>query len=103
MLGKLRTVGVDLAAQAATTAIAVIDWRPGHAQVVQVEIPADDEAVLRHASQADKVGIDCPLEACASRLQGRKEPGIAGHVGRQPARIRSVARPWQPRTSPAAQ
>jgi predicted nuclease with RNAse H fold len=55
------TVGVDLAAQAKHTAVAVVDWEPGRALVVDVEIPADDDAVLRHAMGADKVGIDCPL------------------------------------------
>lgn len=57
----MRTVGVDLAAEPTKTAIAVIDWWPGGARVDVVEMPADDDAVVRHASQADKVGIDCPL------------------------------------------
>jgi predicted nuclease with RNAse H fold len=57
----MRTMGVDLAAEPANTAIAVIEWRASAARVVALEIPADDEAVLRHARDADKVGIDCPL------------------------------------------
>ncbi|MEU6644684.1 DUF429 domain-containing protein [Saccharomonospora sp. NPDC046836] len=57
----MRTVGVDLAAEAACTAIAVVEWHAGTAAVVELEFPADDAAVLRHAHGADKVGIDCPL------------------------------------------
>jgi Protein of unknown function (DUF429) len=57
----VRTVGVDLAAQAKHTAVAVVEWDAGAARLVDVEIPADDDAVLRRSVGADKVGIDCPL------------------------------------------
>jgi hypothetical protein len=57
----VRTVGVDLAAQAAHTAVATVEWDAGAARLVDVDIPADDDAVLWQAAQADKVGIDCPL------------------------------------------
>jgi predicted nuclease with RNAse H fold len=57
----VRTVGVDLAAQARHTAVAVVEWEFGRARVIDVEIPADDDAVLRQSARADKVGIDCPL------------------------------------------
>jgi hypothetical protein len=59
--GLVRTIGVDLAAQARHTAVAVVDWGAGAARLVDVEIPADDDAVLRRSADADKVGIDCPL------------------------------------------
>lgn len=59
--GLVRTVGVDLAAQARHTAVAVLDWEPGTARLAGIEIPADDDAVLRRSVGADKVGIDCPL------------------------------------------
>jgi predicted nuclease with RNAse H fold len=59
--GGVRTVGVDLAAQAKHTAVAVVEWEPGRARVADIEVPADDDAVLRHSALADKVGIDCPL------------------------------------------
>ncbi len=54
------TVGVDLAASAATTAVAVLDWtsRPCVVELIQ---PADDEAVVQACRGADKVGLDCPL------------------------------------------
>lgn len=57
----MRTVGVDLAAEPRTTAVAVIEWRPGTAQVSTVRMPADDSMVLDLMDGADKVGIDCPL------------------------------------------
>jgi predicted nuclease with RNAse H fold len=57
----VRTVGVDLAAQARHTAVAVVDWDAAAARLVDVEIPADDDAVVSRAAGADKVGIDCPL------------------------------------------
>lgn len=57
----MRTVGVDLAAEPINTAIAVVDWEPQAARVVAVELPGDDDAVVRHARAADKIGIDCPL------------------------------------------
>ena len=58
---RVRTVGVDLAAQAKHTAVAVVDWDAGAARLADVEIPADDDVVLRRSVGADKVGIDCPL------------------------------------------
>jgi uncharacterized protein DUF429 len=57
----VRTVGVDLAVQPNHTAVAVLDWETGMARLVGIEIPADDDAVLRWSVGADKVGIDCPL------------------------------------------
>lgn len=57
----MRTVGVDLAAEPTTTAIAAIDWHADGAQVTAVEVRVEDEDVLRHAQAADKIGIDCPL------------------------------------------
>jgi predicted nuclease with RNAse H fold len=55
------TVGVDLAAEAATTAVAVLEWHVGGAVVTELKVPADDNAVLQLTQGADKIGIDCPL------------------------------------------
>ncbi|QYN37380.1 DUF429 domain-containing protein [Pseudonocardia sp. DSM 110487] len=57
----MRTIGVDLAAQAKHTAIVVLDWDAGSARLTDAGIPTDDDAVLRRSAGADKVGIDCPL------------------------------------------
>ena len=78
----MRTVGVDLAAQAKHTAVAVIEWGSRRARVVDIEIPADDDAVLRQSAPADKVGIDCPLGwpepfvkfLCAHRVNAPQGP-----------------------------
>ena len=57
----MRTVGVDLSAEARHTGIAVIDWRLGRAEVIDVRVGADDKAVLASMHAADKTALDCPL------------------------------------------
>jgi predicted nuclease with RNAse H fold len=55
------TVGVDLAAEPAGTAIAWIDWSATGAVVRDLTGPANDDEVVAAIRQADKAGIDCPL------------------------------------------
>jgi predicted nuclease with RNAse H fold len=55
------TVGVDLAAEPAGTALARIEWSAVGAQVRDARVGVDDDAILAAIEQADKVGIDCPL------------------------------------------
>ena len=57
----MRTVGLDLAAEPARTAVAVLEWQPGHAEVHDVLAPADDVAAIAAIEGSDKAGIDCPL------------------------------------------
>lgn len=57
----VRFAGVDLAAQPATTAVAVLAFTEGRAVVEEIVCPADDEAILRIAEGCVKVGIDAPL------------------------------------------
>jgi predicted nuclease with RNAse H fold len=61
----MRTVGVDLAAEPAGTAVATIDWSgsgsAGRATVRDVVLGADDDRLLDCVLAADKAGIDCPL------------------------------------------
>ena len=57
----MRTVGVDLAAEPASTAIAHVDWSAAGARLRDVIRPADDDAVIAAILLADKTGIDCPL------------------------------------------
>jgi predicted nuclease with RNAse H fold len=57
----MRTVGVDLAAEPPSTAVATIEWGPGSARVSALQVGVDDDAVLAFADNAEKVGIDCPL------------------------------------------
>jgi len=55
------TVGVDLAAEPAGTAVATIEWSPGAAALREVVVGADDEVLLDRIGRAAKAGIDCPL------------------------------------------
>jgi len=55
------TVGVDLAAEPAGTAIASIEWSAAGALVRDLMCPAADDAVVAAIRPADKAGIDCPL------------------------------------------
>jgi len=61
MLRRMRTVGVDLAAEPKGTAIASIEWTPGRATVLDVVVGADDDRIVAAVESADKAGIDCPL------------------------------------------
>jgi len=55
------TVGVDLAAEARRTAVAVVEWDAGQAMVIRARSGADDDVILDAMANAAKVGIDCPL------------------------------------------
>ncbi|HEY6785742.1 MAG TPA: DUF429 domain-containing protein [Trebonia sp.] len=55
------TVGVDLAAEAKRTAVAVVEWDARQATVTSVRHGADDDVILDALATADKAGIDCPL------------------------------------------
>jgi predicted nuclease with RNAse H fold len=55
------TVGIDLAAGFAGTAIAWVDWSRTGASVCDLVHPADDDAVVHAILNADKAGIDCPF------------------------------------------
>jgi predicted nuclease with RNAse H fold len=57
----VRTVGVDLAAEPKKTAVAVVDWRDGHAVVDSVAVGQTDAEIIERVVAADKAGIDCPL------------------------------------------
>ncbi|MEO3798460.1 DUF429 domain-containing protein [Nonomuraea sp. B1E8] len=55
------TIGVDLAAEAARTAVAWLDWTGGRTRLVDVRTGADDGVIVEAAMEAGKAGIDCPL------------------------------------------
>ncbi|WP_173083069.1 DUF429 domain-containing protein [Phytohabitans rumicis] len=63
------TVGVDLAAEPAGTALAVIEWSSGRAQLRDVRVGVDDNAIVDAVVGADKAGIDCPLGWPAAFLE----------------------------------
>jgi predicted nuclease with RNAse H fold len=55
------TVGIDLAAEAARSAVAAIRWGETDAAIEQLALGATDRVLVEAARPADKVGIDCPL------------------------------------------
>ncbi|MEH3088567.1 MAG: DUF429 domain-containing protein [Microbacterium arborescens] len=57
----MRTVGVDLAASDAATAVAVIDWSDGAAELSSLRLGASDADIVEAARSAGKTGIDCAL------------------------------------------
>lgn len=57
----LRFVGVDLAAQAANTAVALISLQDDRLAVQQIISPASDDDILTAAEGSAKAGIDAPL------------------------------------------
>jgi predicted nuclease with RNAse H fold len=59
--GEQLTVGVDLAAEAAGSAVAWIDWSTAGARVRRIDLGADDDLVIAALLAADKAGVDCPF------------------------------------------
>jgi predicted nuclease with RNAse H fold len=55
------TAGVDLATEAARTALALIRWDHRVATVTSVVVGVEDVSIVRMADQVDVVGVDCPL------------------------------------------
>ncbi len=56
-----RTVGIDLAADASKSAVAVLEWTPNGAEVRSLDRPAADSLLVDRAMGAAKIGIDCPF------------------------------------------
>jgi predicted nuclease with RNAse H fold len=91
------TVGVDLAAEAAGTAVAWVDWSADGAHVRRIDLGADDELIVGAILAADKAGIDCPLgwpdrfvDFVAAHRAGHvpTRSGIAGRVWRRDLALR---------------
>ena len=55
------TVGVDLAAKPKNTALATVEWSIDGAHVIDLQVDVGDDAIVRSARTAAKIGIDCPL------------------------------------------
>ena len=55
------TAGVDLAAEARGTALAILEWSPGKAVVRDLQVDVADEIVVQAAHRVEKLGIDCAL------------------------------------------
>ncbi|RUR03190.1 DUF429 domain-containing protein [Labedella endophytica] len=55
------TLGVDLAAEAKGTAIALVDWAGGRAVLRELAVGVADAPIVAAAVRAEKTGIDCAL------------------------------------------
>jgi hypothetical protein len=53
--------GVDLAAEPKGTALAIIDWSPDQARLVELKLGIDDAQIVAAAPTLTKLGIDCAL------------------------------------------
>lgn len=56
---RMRTLGIDLAAQPAGTALAVVEWRDRGAELVDLRPGIEDADVVAASAGAELVGIDC--------------------------------------------
>jgi predicted nuclease with RNAse H fold len=78
----MRTVGVDLSAEPAGTAVATLDWADGVAVVTELVERAADEVVLAAVEAADKAGIDCPFGwplPFVEFVSGHRDGHVSGH------------------------
>lgn len=91
------TVGVDLAAEAARTAVAWLRWDGGRARLTGVAVRADDDLVVQAVTGAAKAGFDCPLgwpdrfvDFVSAHRAGhvRVPEGVAGRVWRRDLALR---------------
>ncbi|MGW4480921.1 DUF429 domain-containing protein [Rhodococcus triatomae] len=88
----MRTVGVDLAAEPSRTALAVVEWEPGSARVVDVRLGATDADIVATVTPTDRVGIDAPfgwpdafVEFVTAHHRGDPGPAeLETRAGRQP-------------------
>ncbi|MFM5905066.1 MAG: DUF429 domain-containing protein [Micrococcales bacterium] len=55
------TAGVDLAAEPAGTALAVIHWAEGAATLIDLMVGMRDEQIIDATTKVSKLGIDCAL------------------------------------------
>jgi len=55
----MHTIGLDLAAEPAGTALAVIEWTNGDARLRELQLGVDDTAIVAAAGSGAKLGIDC--------------------------------------------
>lgn len=61
MFERMRTAGIDLAAEPARTGVAVICWLTDRAVVEHAALDNSDSDLLAVIQESDKVGLDCPL------------------------------------------
>ncbi|KQQ05077.1 MULTISPECIES: DUF429 domain-containing protein [unclassified Rathayibacter] len=86
------TIGVDLAAEPARTALAALEWRSGRARVVSLSLDAGDDEIVARSREATTIGVDCafgwPLEFAAF---------VSAHTRREVAPRALAGREWRRR------
>ncbi|MFI8633356.1 DUF429 domain-containing protein [Microbacterium sp. NPDC077663] len=100
------TTGVDLAAQPARTAVAVVDWRAAGAELTTLRLGNTDDEVVRLAHGSARVGIDCAfgwpdefVAYVAAHTRGEPpHPDLRGITGRRRLAYRETDRAIQSRT-----
>jgi len=89
----VQTVGVDLAAEPAKTAVATVAWEGGTATVRELRLGATDLEVVNAVTAADRSGIDAPFGwpdafvdfvAAHHRLEYSRERALSSRSGRLP-------------------
>ncbi|WP_255769219.1 DUF429 domain-containing protein [Pseudarthrobacter sulfonivorans] len=57
----MRTLGVDLAAAAKKTAVAVLNWNAGAARLEHLALGVEDEEIVQLFGTSSMTGVDCPV------------------------------------------
>jgi len=90
---SVKTVGVDLAAEPAKTAVATVAWEHGTATVQELRLGATDPDVVNAVAAADRTGIDAPFGwpdafvdfvGAHHRLEYSRERALSSRAGRLP-------------------
>ena len=71
----MRTLGIDLAAAAKKTAVAVLEWAPGSARLEHLALDVGDREIVDLFGNSSMTGIDCPVGWPDGFL-----PFLAGHL-----------------------
>jgi predicted nuclease with RNAse H fold len=86
------TVGVDLAAEPGDTAVAFLDWSQAAVSLSELVLDVDDAALVAFTTQADKVGVDCPLGWPAEFVSF-----VVAHQGHAVQPVVAAGREWRRR------
>jgi predicted nuclease with RNAse H fold len=74
--------GVDLAAEPQGTALAVIEWSPDSAKIIDLQLGVTDEPIVQVSSQVTKLGIDCALgwpQEFVNFMTQQADVNLSGH------------------------
>src|SRR5690349_15568525 len=78
----MRTLGVDLAAAAKKTAVAVIEWSDDRARLAHLALDVDDQEIVDLFGTCGMTGVDCPVGWPDALI-----PFLTGHLNNDPAAV----------------